>query len=165
MTSDLLNGIKLGGTCKFKVHLNGQKDSLDFKVLSKYFCDLFFSTFLFFYFILKSIDIDIGATQNISFLLNDEYEQAQHVFGALCKFLRLSSNRIKNFELKIENGKTRVAFSLVEDLNQVSNSILLKELKTIIDEEKYVIIDLSIQKTVKAIKGSFKYGWYILDLN
>ena len=42
--------------------------------------------------------------------------------------------------------------------NSVSNKKLLEELGTIIDNEKFVIIDLSVHKTVKAIKGSLKCG-------
>jgi hypothetical protein len=47
---------------------------------------------------------------------------------------------------------------LVDDTDQNSNIYLLRELKTIIDNEKYVIIDLSIQKTIKAVKDSLKFG-------
>lgn len=41
----------------------------------------------------------------MTFLLNDEYLQVHHIFGALCKFLRLNANRIKNREMCLENGK------------------------------------------------------------
>lgn len=47
---------------------------------------------------------------------------------------------------------------MIEDASQISNSYLLKELKEIIDNDKFVIIDLSVHKTVKAIRGSFKFG-------
>lgn len=47
---------------------------------------------------------------------------------------------------------------MIEDSNQISNNYLLKELKEIIENEKFVIIDLGIHKTVKAIKKSFKFG-------
>lgn len=47
-------------------------------------------------------------------MLNDEYEQTQHVFGALCKFLRIGTSRIRNRELSTVAGKTRVRFDLVD---------------------------------------------------
>ena len=58
-------------------------------------------------------------------------------------------------------GQTKIEFILIDDLrvNYVSNNALLEELSDIIDNEKYVIIDLSIQRTIKAVKGSLKYGW------
>ena len=49
-------------------------------------------------------DIDTGSSQTVTFMLNDEYQQAQHIFGALAKFLRLNPMRIKSRELNIQNG-------------------------------------------------------------
>ena len=110
-------------------------------------------------------------------MLNDEYQQAQHIFGALAKFLRLNPLRIKSRELNIQNGRsqamkfqqktfethfraiqgqTRVSFSLLDSTAEQPSNHVLKELKQIINDEKYVIIDLSVQKTVSALKNSLK---------
>jgi hypothetical protein len=114
---------------------------------------------LFLYIYLFS-DLDVGSGQTISFILNDEYRQVKHIFGALCKFLHISSERMKNHELKIDNGQTKVNFTLydVDDLNQKTNFHVIKELKELINQDKYVIVDLNLKKTIKAIKGSYKIG-------
>jgi hypothetical protein len=105
-------------------------------------------------------DLDVGSGQTISFILNDEYKQIKHIFGALSKFLHISSDRMKNHELSIENGHTNVSFTLydVDDLNQESNFHIIKELKQLINDDKYIIVDLNLKKTIKAIKGSCKFG-------
>lgn len=51
-----------------------------------------------------------------------------------------------------------VAFSLYELIKEVSNNQILSELKTIIDNEKFIIIDNIVKKTCIAIRGSLKYG-------
>ncbi len=78
----------------------------------------------------------------------------------MCKFLHISSERMKNHELTVENGQTKVNFILydVEDLNQESNFHVIKDLKELINDDKYVIVDLNLKKTIKAIKGSCKIG-------
>jgi len=48
--------------------------------------------------------VDVGSGQFVSFILNEKYEKVQHIFGALCKFLKLSPIRIKNRQVKIDNG-------------------------------------------------------------
>ncbi len=89
------------------------------------------------------------------FLLNDEYMESKHIFGALCKFLRLNSERVKCDEVRKENEQTRVSFYLTDEADSIlSNQFLLQELKEIIDNEKYVIIDVGLKKTIKAVKGS-----------
>ena len=40
----------------------------------------------------------------------------------------------------------------------LTNYILLKDLKDIIDGDKYVIIDIGLKKTIKAVKHSLNYG-------
>lgn len=99
-----------------------------------------------------------NAPHYVSFTLSDEYMEIQHIFAALCKFLRINSNRLKDGECITENGQTRVNFLLVDDVDQNSNIYILKDLKSIIDNDKYVIIDLSIHKTIKAVKESLRFG-------
>ena len=103
----------------------------------------------------------------------------KHIFGALCKFLNLNNDRIKDLTTQQENGKkkllffswkqldviiflfkgqTTVSFSLFELLKEVPNSQTLSELRSIIDTEKFIIIDYIINKTCVAIQGSLKYG-------
>ena len=118
----------------------------------------------------------------MTFVLNDEYLETKHIYGALCKFLRIGLNRIKNEFIKVENGKsyryqinnlesniqnkfclksarTKVSFYLSDDNDgALTNYILLKDLKDIIDGDKYVIIDTSLKKTIKAVKHSLNYG-------
>ena len=55
------------------------------------------------------------------------------------------------------SDQTRVSFFLIDD-SKVTNENLLKKLKEIIYQEKYVIIDLSINKTIRAVKGSLTHG-------
>jgi hypothetical protein len=52
----------------------------------------------------------------VTFLLNDEYLHTKHIYGALCKFLRLSStHRIASDLLHVtESGHTRVSFYLAD---------------------------------------------------
>lgn len=104
---------------------------------------------------------------------------SNHIFSALSKFLRIDQSQIKNRDVTIENGKqilnfnfnlfelikgfTRVVFSIDEEEIQFSNSSMLNILKQIIENEKFVIIDLSLKKTIKAINNSFKLG--ILKFN
>lgn len=104
--------------------------------------------------------MDAGDSQHVTFLLNDQYQQVHHIFGALCKFLRISPNRLKNRELVLENGLTRVSFHLIDDNldKQLTNSLLIDELRDIIETDKFTIIDLGIHKTVRAMKGSLKHG-------
>jgi hypothetical protein len=131
-----MNGVKLGELSKFSLKLSSLDDGVNIKI----------------------INTEQGSGQSVSFLLNAEYQQSQHIFGALCKFLRLSSFRIKNRSLSFENGRTKVSFKLINVTSQLSNNILLKELGEIIDDHKYVIIDLNINKTIEAIKGSLLVG-------
>jgi hypothetical protein len=107
--------------------------------------------------------LDAGDSQYVTFLLNDQYQQVQHIFGALCKFLRISPSRVRSRELTVENGLTRVCFHLIDDKTscqdeQLTNASLIDDLKDIIESEKFTIIDLSIHKTVRALKGSLRYG-------
>ena len=44
------------------------------------------------------------------------------------------------------------------DSNQEANFYIIKELRHLIDRDKYIIIDLNLKKTVKALKGSCKFG-------
>lgn len=113
-----------------------------------------------------------------------------HIFGAVCKFLRIGPSRIRNRELSVnENGQTRVQFELIDVVNGVceplvglihesplaasssttvneqlplsthlSNAQLLADLRDIVESDKFTIIDLSIHKTVRAVKGSLNYG-------
>lgn len=104
----------------------------------------------------------------VTFLLNDVYEHIQHIFGAIGKFLRISPSRMRNRELGVENGgQTRVRFHLVDlnpnpdanvDVNEASNSQLISDLRDIVESDKFTIIDLSIHKTVRAVKGSLRAG-------
>lgn len=107
----------------------------------------------------------------MTFLLNDEYEQMQHVFGAISKFLRVNGSRLRNRELTTDNGQTRVRFQLVDAgvddsvapgtptlATTPSNSQLITDLRDIVESDKFTIIDLSIHKTVRAVKGSLKCG-------
>ena len=100
-----LNGMQTGGLCKFRVHLNEKetRSSLDVRVTSNFQISVQRrNTYV--NLILLSLDIDMGSSQQISFLLNQKYEKVQHVFGALCKFLKLSMIRIKNRHIKIDFG-------------------------------------------------------------
>lgn len=128
-----------------------------------------------------NLDIDAGDGQIVTFLLNDKYEQLQHVFGAIGKFLRISPSRMRHRELSVENGQTRVRFHLTEtnsnllsnnnnnnndENNQssgvattaASNCQLIADLREIVESDKFTIIDLSIHKTVRAVKGSLRCG-------
>lgn len=119
------------------------------------------------------LDVDAGDGQMVTFLLNDVYEQLQHIFGAIGKFLRVSPSRLRNRELSIENGQTRVRFHLAEASSEetslssssssgakevVNNSQLVSDLHDIVESDKFTIIDLSIHKTVRAVKGSLRCG-------
>ncbi|CAF0722239.1 unnamed protein product [Brachionus calyciflorus] len=136
LINENINGLRLGSLAKFRIYLNGHKDSLNLRITN----------------------IDYGEGQYATFLLNDNYEQVNHVFGAMCKFLRINNSRIKNRELMIENGLTRVSFTIFEEENQPPNSVLIEDLKKIIETEKFLIIDQSLNKTIRALKNSFKFG-------
>ena len=64
------------------------------------------------------------------------------------------------FKKNIRLMGNQFEFTLIDDQrsNYASNKFLTEELRNIIDSEKYVIIDLSVNKTIKAVKGSLKYG-------
>lgn len=129
----------------------------------------------------------------MTFLLNDQYEQLQHVFGAISKFLRVPASRMRQRELSVENGgqQTRVRFQLIEasaltsapaaasaagpnddsvapgtplpmplplTAASPSNAQLIDELRDIVESDKFTIIDLSVHKTVRAVKGSLRCG-------
>ncbi len=53
---------------------------------------------------IQFLDLSIGDSQNVTFKLNQEYDQLKHIFGALCKFLNLNNNRIKELNTEQENG-------------------------------------------------------------
>ncbi len=100
---------------------------------------------------------------HVTFLLNEYYTQTKHIYGALCKFLRLPSadECICNEEVKKENDhQTRVSFFMCNKIAESGNPTtlnLLHDLKEIIDNEKYVIIDISKQKTIMAVPHSLSY--------
>ena len=50
------------------------------------------------------IDLEDNTPHFVSFLLTEEYMEIQHILAALCKFLRINSNRLKDGECSIENG-------------------------------------------------------------
>ncbi len=96
----------------------------------------------------------------MTFLLDEEYLQIHHVFATLYKSLHLSPTRVKNRELTKENGKTRVNFCLIEETTNThafSHSIL-RTLNELIETERFAIVDLNLNKTIRAVKNSIKFG-------
>ncbi|RNA20284.1 Filamin/ABP280 repeat containing protein [Brachionus plicatilis] len=135
LVTENTNGTQKGSLARFRIYLNGIKDSLNIKITN----------------------IDSGNSQFATFLLDQEYQLSNHIFAALGKFLRIDQNRIKNRDVTIENGYTRVIFTIEEE-EQMPNNSVLKILKNIIENKKFVIIDLSLNKTIKALTNSFKFG-------
>lgn len=123
--------------------------------------------------------MDSGNCQFATFLLDQEYQLSNHIFAALGKFLKIDQNQIKNRDVTIENGNfyylneyiffnlilgyTRVIFTIEEE-DTLWNKSILNILKQIIENEKFVIIDLSLNKTIKAITDSFKFGILFVKL-
>jgi hypothetical protein len=113
-----------------------------------------------FIFVFK-IDIDSGNIQNVTFLLDEEYLQIHHVFATLYKLLHLSPTRVKNRELiKESGGRTRVNFCLIEETastHAFSHSVL-RSLRELIETERFAVVDASAGRTIRAVKGSVKFG-------
>jgi hypothetical protein len=80
------------------------------------------------------------------------------VHGALCNFLNVNENRIKNVTCTEKNGQTEIKFLLFDSLNQIPNRVLLDDLRDIIDNKKFIIIDNYIHITCLAVVGSLNYG-------
>jgi hypothetical protein len=86
---------------------------------------------------------------------------------------------MRNRELAVENGLTRVRFHLIETSKiatsyskiddasttttsssspnkQPRNSVIIADLREIIENDKFTIIDLSVHKTVRAVRDSLR---------
>ena len=68
-------------------------------------------------------DLEENSPHCVSFLLTEEYMEIQHIFAALCKFLRINSNRLKDGECKNENGNKNILLTNEMKLDSICECV------------------------------------------